>query len=72
MPFLIMSRPLLLTGETGVVTLVRPLADGGEITAYMFPVAVEIVLAYGREVLRWECQIPLTHDLLADVVDAVA
>lgn len=73
MPRLIIPRPLLLAGQALVIPQMDPLADLAEVAAGVFTVAVEVVLADAVEVLGWQGrEVALAHDLLADVVDAVA
>ena len=72
MPLFIVPRPDLVPCQTLVIAHMRPGADLAKVAACVFAVAVEVVLVYGVEMLRWEgCEIRLAHDLLPDVVDAV-
>ena len=54
MTLLIMSRPDLIARQTLIIPLSRPRPDAAEVSACVFAVAVEVVLVYGVEVLRWE------------------
>lgn len=69
----IMPRPHLIPPQTPIIPRVRPVPQFPEVATGMFTVAVEVILVDAGEVLRWERgQVALAHDLLADVVDAVA
>lgn len=62
-----------MPGKTLVIPHVHKLANLTEVAAGMRAIAVEVVLVDVLEALGREgSQVRLTHDLLADVVDAVA
>lgn len=69
----IVAGPHFIAGETLIVPQVGPLPDPAEVATRMLAVAVEIVHALALKILRRERgKVTLAHDLLADVVDAVA
>ena len=73
MTLFIMTSPDLITPQTLIVSHMCPFPDCPEVATRMFAIAVKVVRVATLKVLgRERCKIALTHDLLTDVIDAVA
>lgn len=69
---LVMTSPLLVAGQTLVISQMYPLSNLAKVAARVGAVAVEVILVPAGEVLGGKrCQISLAHDLLADVINAM-
>lgn len=73
MPGLVMPRPHLFPRQTLIIAHMCPLPDLPKIATRMLPIAVQVVFVHAFEVLGGQRgEVALAHDLLADVIDAVA
>ena len=52
MPWLVVTGPHFIAGQTLVISFMRPLANKTEVTARVFAVAVKVILLYTLKVLR--------------------
>lgn len=72
MPWLIVACPHLVPRQTLIVPQMGPFADLAEIATRVLAVTVEVIRILALKVPGWKrCQVALTHDLLANVINTV-